>query len=58
MALLSLKMDSGIVKGSKWPEDWAAKLKSDRNALRIGTKTTTKMGPKWLGLKWPGSEMA
>ena len=24
MALLSLKKDSGIVKGSKWPEDWAA----------------------------------
>ena len=24
MALLSLKKDSGIFKGSKWPEDWAA----------------------------------
>ena len=38
LALLSLKKDSGIAKGSKRPDDWAALTQEGPNILRIGTE--------------------
>ena len=50
MALLCLKKASGIAKGPYDLRIGLQLLKRDGNVLGIGTETTAKMGPKWLGV--------
>ena len=49
MALLSLTKDSGVAKGSKRPEDWAAITQEGPNVLKFGPKRLSKVGQNDLG---------
>ena len=47
-ALLSLKKDSGIVKGSKWPDDGAALTQEGPEFAKSWTETTKQ----WDQIDW------
>ena len=58
MTLLSLKKDSWRVKGSKWPENWAAITQEGPKCPKNWDRNDYKNGAEMTWLKWPGSEMA